>query len=160
MEHRNGWKRVPIIALTANAQQEDMEQTRAAGCDGHIAKPVSKAGLLRALAIHCGDPERQPIVVQAPEGLEELAPRYLHARRKELPELMALSEAANFERLKTLAHNLKGTGTSYGFPEVTEIGAEMEKSAQAQDQGTIQEQLLRLSSYLDRVRVRGPEVTI
>ena len=158
LEKERGWKPVPVIALTANAQAGDIEKTRQAGCNAHLAKPVSKAALLRALSDYCGDPDKQPILVQPPEGLEELAPRYLSARRKELPELMALSDAANFDRLKTLAHNLKGTGSSYGFPDLTEIGAEMEKSAQAGDQGTIQEQLLRLSRYLDRVRVSGVEI--
>ncbi|MDR2665511.1 MAG: response regulator [Oscillospiraceae bacterium] len=32
--------RVPIIAMTANAMQEDRELTREAGMDGHVSKPI------------------------------------------------------------------------------------------------------------------------
>ena len=32
----------------------------------------------------------------------------------------------DFEHLRTAAHNLKGTGESYGFPDVTRIGALLE----------------------------------
>ncbi|MDR1048166.1 MAG: response regulator [Synergistaceae bacterium] len=38
---------VPIIAMTANAMQEDREKTRAAGMDGHIAKPLDMDELKR-----------------------------------------------------------------------------------------------------------------
>ncbi len=40
--------RVPIIALTANAFQEDVERTRAAGMNAHLSKPID-AGQLMAL---------------------------------------------------------------------------------------------------------------
>jgi CheY-like chemotaxis protein len=37
--------RVPIVALTANAFEEDAAQAMAAGMDGHLAKPYSRAQL-------------------------------------------------------------------------------------------------------------------
>ncbi|MDR2672481.1 MAG: response regulator [Coriobacteriales bacterium] len=33
-------KPIPIVAMTANAMQEDREQTYAAGMDGHVSKPI------------------------------------------------------------------------------------------------------------------------
>ncbi|GGY46140.1 ATP-binding protein [Parvularcula lutaonensis] len=45
---------VPIIALTANAMREHVEESLAAGADAHVAKPVSRRALIEALRKLCG----------------------------------------------------------------------------------------------------------
>lgn len=40
---------IPIVALTANAMYGDEERCLAAGCDGYIAKPVSKEKLVSSI---------------------------------------------------------------------------------------------------------------
>jgi signal transduction histidine kinase/ActR/RegA family two-component response regulator len=42
--------RTPVIALSANAFDHDIQQSLAAGCDSHLSKPISQADLLKALA--------------------------------------------------------------------------------------------------------------
>ncbi|MBX9605987.1 MAG: response regulator [Gammaproteobacteria bacterium] len=51
-EQAQGRPRTPVIALTANAVKEDMDASRAAGCDDHLTKPIKKQTLLDALAAH------------------------------------------------------------------------------------------------------------
>jgi PAS domain S-box-containing protein len=41
--------RVPIIAMTASAFPEEIDRCRAAGMDGHVAKPIRRAHLLAAI---------------------------------------------------------------------------------------------------------------
>ena len=41
--------RIPIVAMTANAFQEDKRQALEAGMDAHIAKPIEIAKLLETL---------------------------------------------------------------------------------------------------------------
>lgn len=42
-------KTIPIIAMTANAFEEDMEKTKAAGMNAHIAKPIEPALLYQTI---------------------------------------------------------------------------------------------------------------
>jgi CheY-like chemotaxis protein len=48
-EAESGRARMPIIALTANAYEADIQNSLAAGCDLHIAKPFTKPQLVDAL---------------------------------------------------------------------------------------------------------------
>ena len=41
---------LPVIAMTANAFEEDIRQAEAAGMDGHIAKPVDQQKMLQTIA--------------------------------------------------------------------------------------------------------------
>ncbi|MGQ9889685.1 MAG: response regulator [Aggregatilineales bacterium] len=50
---------VPVIALTANAMHGDRERFIAAGCDGYLAKPVTRIELLNTLAHFLGHTVRQ-----------------------------------------------------------------------------------------------------
>jgi CheY-like chemotaxis protein len=42
--------RVPIVALTASALEEDIERCRQVGMDDHVSKPIRRSDLMRALA--------------------------------------------------------------------------------------------------------------
>lgn len=50
IEAAQGRPRTPIVALTANAFDSDVQQSLQAGCDAHLTKPLSLAALLQALA--------------------------------------------------------------------------------------------------------------
>jgi CheY-like chemotaxis protein/anti-sigma regulatory factor (Ser/Thr protein kinase) len=49
LEAESGRPRIPIIALTANAMTHQVAEYRAAGMDGHVAKPIDAARLFQAL---------------------------------------------------------------------------------------------------------------
>ena len=48
-EADRGEARTPIIMLTANALKEHAEAALAAGCDLHVAKPITPAALFGAI---------------------------------------------------------------------------------------------------------------
>lgn len=45
-------KTIPIIAMTANAFAEDLEKSKAAGMQAHLAKPIRPETLFSTLAAH------------------------------------------------------------------------------------------------------------
>ena len=52
VEAAEGRAHTPIVALTAQAYDTDVQQSLEAGCDAHLTKPISLAALLQALARH------------------------------------------------------------------------------------------------------------
>ena len=59
-EHREGLRRIPIIALTANVMDHQIETYARAGMDGHVSKPIQTTELLTAIeAALSGAPSAQ-----------------------------------------------------------------------------------------------------
>ena len=159
-EQEHNLPRTPIIAITANARPEDIRATRAAGCDAHLSKPVSKGSLLAAIEIYGRQRKnadridmQERIKIKVPAGLDDLTPQYLDDRRSEFANLDQALRRSDFQQIRTIAHNLKGTGSSYGFEELTTLGAAMEISAKQENAGALKKQLAALEEYLNNVEL-------
>lgn len=71
------------------------------------------------------------------EVLAGLQKSYLASMAEKISNLHALHEANDLIKLETEYHKLKGTGRTYGLPEVTQLGAVVERICQiAPDQLT------------------------
>jgi len=157
IEQERGLLPIPILALTANARPEDVEMSREAGCTAHLSKPISKQNLLKAIDDHGRSrqretPKSRPVTITIPEGLEDLIPDYLAARRSEISEMTSLLAASNYAHLRTIGHNLKGSAASYGFPELTTLGAELEAAAERGDHAAAGQQIADIENYLSAVQ--------
>jgi signal transduction histidine kinase/CheY-like chemotaxis protein len=64
LEHKRGLKPVPVIALTANAQDDDRRMCLAVGMSDHLAKPFTPNLLLQVLKRHLPVPA-EPLAVGA-----------------------------------------------------------------------------------------------
>jgi PAS domain S-box-containing protein len=143
-------RRIPILSLTANARTEDVQASQEAGCDSHVPKPISKAKLLATIEQYAGVPKTtQALNIDIPEGMEAAAKRYINSRRNEVTRLSQLADIQDFQQLRVLGHNMKGTGTSYGFPELTRLGTQIEEASLKADVHALSAALARLNTYVN-----------
>jgi len=70
-------------------------------------------------------------------------------------ETPVMDGPAAVREIRRIGHNRKGTGAGYGFPRLTEIGAELEAAALRLDTSAIREQLEHLPVYLEYGAGRG-----
>ncbi len=61
---RKDAKIIPIIAMTANAYEEDIRNTQAAGMNAHLSKPIDVELLLRTLSRFYPAPQKQVKTVE------------------------------------------------------------------------------------------------
>ena len=69
-----------------------------------------------------------------PDRLSALVPEYLRAREADVETLANAMEAGKFCEVSHIAHRIKGTGSSYGFPRLTELAARLEQAAESRDE--------------------------
>src|SRR6056297_1978726 len=93
------------------------------------------------------------IEVSIDKDLADLIPTYLENRRKDIANIRAALEQGDYETVRVLGHDMKGSGGGYGFEEITEFGRSIEQTAKNQDPESIQKQVADLLEYLDQVHV-------
>jgi PAS domain S-box-containing protein len=132
-EAGQGRKPIPILALTAHAQIEEVKRCQASGCTDFLSKPIRKATLLAALAQHLGKDEPRPHESDVPIEVLALVPGYLKQKRGDLDRLRTAIDATDYALLSRFGHQLKASGSSYGFDEFSEIGKALEDAANVGD---------------------------
>lgn len=118
---------LPIIAVTANADRDDVERCLAAGMQDHVAKPVLLEELRRVLdkSLHRSAPQEGPDMSfqPVPHLSEDLNDRYAARRDQALCSLASLVRTGTFleQELQEVAdhmHKLAGTAAMFGEAEL------------------------------------------
>ena len=148
-ERDNQIQPVPILALTAHALPGDFRKSLDAGCTAHLTKPIAKATLLHAIAEHAISPVPQPVDA----GLAALAPSYLARRRLDIDAIGVALAKADFESVRILGHNMRGSGSGYGFDRISTYGAALELAAGRQSLEDIRTQTAELARHLDGLEI-------
>ena len=80
------------------------------------------------------------------EVLAKLLPNFLRHRAEDVVRLRAALAAGDFESIAVIGHNLRGNGASYGFPQLSAVGATIEQSARARDAEAIARDIEHLAA--------------
>jgi len=141
----------PIVLLTAHAFKEAKARSYEAGGTEHLTKPIKKATLLEA--INKFVPINDRIQVSVEEWLKPVVGGYLEKRRGDVQTLREALDCGDFDTIRTLGHQMSGTGGGYGFEPITEIGGVLEESALAGDTARIRASIEDLDRFLSAVRL-------
>ena len=158
--------------MTAHHDTEELKRCLDAGCTTVVQKPlerksfngvVSKYLVPRAPGAESALPEndnaqeehpsRDDVVAIDPD-IQDLVPKFLDNQRntaKRIPDFVAKGD---FDSIRRLGHNMKGTGKGYGFGVISAYGASLEQAASRRAEEEVERLGKELADYLSLVKWR------
>src|SRR5688500_14354830 len=164
-EQAAGGRRVPIVALTANAMAQDREECLNAGMDDHLAKPFSMQTMQEMLDRWIPPaPSGEVLDRQVLDGLgalqtngkPELLARTLNLYLAESPKLMhKLKQAAladDAQEMARSAHSLKSSSANVGATLLSQYCADIEACARRAESEEARSMFARVEAEHARVQ--------
>ena len=114
--------------------------------------PSSLAGLSEDVAGSWASRHHTGLEVMIDDDLAPLVAKFLAIRKEEAEALRGPVSERRKQVVTAWAHRVKGSGSSYGFPRVTQLAADIEASCRGGDWAAVERALDDLRSYLADVR--------
>ena len=153
----------PIIAITADAFEDQRNRAMEAGVNDLLVKPVSRHTLLERLAAWCTEgPTNEALPDVDPEeaarragGKPEIAAELFRMFLDSLPEsrtaLQTARTAGDAERVRAAAHRLRGAAAYCGVPRLEAAVGEAERLARGRDWSMLAPALDELDATIEQL---------
>ncbi len=173
---RGSGKRLPIVAITAQAADSDRQKCLASGMDGFMTKPVRVAELISTIQsvmpggnAMSADPNNAGSSVeiqlhQLDEALAlsrvggdfdllcEVVELFLNDYPQSMEKIRAAVATGDPAAVEHHAHSLKGSVSTFGAKEAFEAALALEKQGRSRDLSEVGDGVLKLESALQALR--------
>ena len=166
-EEVHGLPRVPIVALTANADDEAQRKSVLAGCTGFVTKPVKEERIMGVIQRFMAAPAEgspsgldagQPVSQgeKCEQNLQTLQPKFVRNRRQDVTVLQSAIMEQNVDLIRTIGHRIKGLAGSYGLETIGMIGSAIEQAALDHDLERVTVEVQRLVEAIREAEETSP----
>lgn len=142
--------RVPIIALTANAMNHEIEHYMRLGFDDYVSKPIVRNYFVQVLARNLKQPvssiQTQDLSAVDTSDISSDFKASFSSERENFAELLSTFD---YTELAKAAHRFSGAAAMFQFTQLAVLAADIEKAIKQQQQLKAKELTEQLISRLD-----------
>jgi PAS domain S-box-containing protein len=156
---------VPVLAMTAHTDASELKRCLEAGATAVLPKPLERRTLNAMVAKLLSNTPTSSVelemdepgtvaegVVRIDPDIQDLVPRFLETQRTNASRILELCAASDFDSVRRIGHNMKGTGKGYGFDVISGIGHSIEQAAARSHSDEVERLARELSHYLASVQ--------
>lgn len=160
-------KKLPIIAVTAKAFREDVQECMSAGMTDYLSKPIQVDKLVSTLTKWVGETSSSDNVFVPEETtqIRDLADivgakkinlmlyKFLDEAKDKEVQISHAIERANTELVRTESHTLKSTARTFGFTDLGDLAEKLELEARDQNLLPDEKSVAKLSQHIREVEL-------
>lgn len=149
----------PIIALTANAMQNEVEAYFELGFDGYIQKPIDRHLLITTIATFYNSADQESMnrasSILGNVDMSDLVVQFQESLCKDLEAIQKSVSEADIESIRAKVHKLSGAAQLFGFKELGNYAITVEQKIKA-GAASIQEIESELALLLHEIKKSLP----